>query len=96
MPELWLMLVNSVSGENKTRAAHLARAPRQAGPWHYATAVSAAEIRERAESICRQSEEVVLSRRMAHIVAFDADDDAQQRSSSGHSIAYRLCGSREA
>jgi len=38
MPELWLMLVNSVSGENKTARMRIWRALKASGPWHYATA----------------------------------------------------------
>jgi len=49
------MLVNSVSGENKTARMRIWRALKASGPWRYATAYICAKSESARASICRTS-----------------------------------------
>src|SRR5882762_10377232 len=78
--QLWLMLVNSVSGENKTARMRIWRALRASGAVALRDGVYLLPKSESARAVfAEQAEEVVAAGGMAHIVAFDAEDDAQQR-----------------
>jgi len=80
MPELWLMLINSVSGENKTARMRIWRALKASGAVALRDGVYLLPESESARAVfVEQSQEVVAAGGMAHIVAFEADDDAQQR-----------------
>ena len=79
-PQTWLMLVNSVSGEAKTARMRIWRALKASGAVALRDGVYLLPESESARAVfVEQSEEVVSAGGMAHIVAFDAEDDAQQR-----------------
>ena len=82
MPEsqLWLMLVNSVSGENKTARMRIWRALKASGAAALRDGVYLLPKSESARAVfAEQAQEVVAAGGMAHIVAFDGEDDAQHR-----------------
>ena len=82
MPEsqLWLMLVNSVSGENKTARMRIWRALKASGAAALRDGVYLLPKSESARAVfAEQAKEVVAAGGMAHIVAFDGEDDAQHR-----------------
>src|SRR5882672_7821824 len=82
MPDshVWLMLINSVSGENKTARMRIWRALKASGAAALRDGVYLLPKSESARAVfAEQAEEVVAAGGMAHIVAFDAEDDAQQR-----------------
>src|SRR5437762_1560110 len=79
MPEsqLWLMLVNSVSGENKTARMRIWRALKASGAAALRDGVYLLPKSESARTVfAEQAQEVVAAGGMAHIVAFDGEDDA--------------------
>src|SRR2546423_1591119 len=79
-PQLWLMLVNSVSGANKTARMRIWRALRASGAAALRDGVYLLPKSESARAVfAEQAEEVVAAGGMAHIVAFDGEDDAQHR-----------------
>src|SRR3979490_828897 len=78
--QLWLMLVNSVSGENKTARMRIWRALKASGAGALRDGVYLLPESESARAVfAAQSQEGVAAGGMAPIVAFDAEDDAQQR-----------------
>src|SRR5207248_6526246 len=78
--QLWLMLVNSVSGENKTARMRIWRALKASGAVALRDGVYLLPKSKSARAVfAEQAKEVVAAGGMAHIVAFDAADDAQQR-----------------
>src|SRR5437879_4969036 len=82
MPEsqLWLMLVNSVSGENKTARMRIWRALKASGAAALRDGVYLLPKSESGRAVfAEQAQEVVAAGGMAHIVAFDGEDDAQHR-----------------
>src|SRR6202140_5575421 len=79
-PQVWLMLVNSVSGENKTARMRIWRALKASGGAALRDGVYLLPKSESARAVfAEQGEEVVAMAVMAPIVAFDGEDDAQQR-----------------
>jgi hypothetical protein len=79
-PQTWLMLVNSVSGENKTARMRIWRALKASGAAALRDGVYLLPKSESARAVFdEQAEEVVAAGGMAHIVAFDGEDDAQRR-----------------
>src|SRR3981189_3335046 len=78
--QVWLMLVNSVSGENKTARMRIWRALKASGAAALRDGVYLLPKSEGARAVfAEQSQEVVAAGGMAHIVAFGGEDDAQQR-----------------
>src|SRR5438874_2256691 len=78
--QLWLMLVNSVSGENKTARMRIWRALKASGAAALRDGVYLLPKSESARAVfAEQAQEVVAAGGMAHIVAFDGEDDAQHR-----------------
>src|SRR5438105_1232698 len=78
MPEsqLWLMLVNSVSGENKTARMRIWRALKASGAAALRDGVYLLPKSESGRAVfAEQAQEVVAAGGMAHIVAFDGCDD---------------------
>src|SRR5437763_14862995 len=82
MPEsqLWLMLVNSVSGENKTARMRIWRALKASGAAALRDGLYLLPKSESARAVlAEQAKEVVAAGGMAHIVVVDGEDDAQHR-----------------
>src|SRR5260370_6628915 len=78
--QVWLMLVNSVSGEAKTARMRIWRALKASGAAALRDGVYLLPKSESARAgFAEQAEEVVAAGGMAHIVAFDGEDAAQQR-----------------
>src|SRR5881275_189512 len=78
--QLWLMLVNSVSGENKTARMRIWRALKASGAAALRDGVYLLPKSESARAVfAEQAQEVVAAGGMAHIVVFDGEDDAQRR-----------------
>ena len=76
----WLMLVNSVSGENKTARMRIWRALKASGAGALRDGVYLLPDSESARAVfAGQAEEVVGAGGAAHIVALDAIDATQQR-----------------
>jgi hypothetical protein len=82
MPEsrMWLMLVNSVSGENKTARMRIWRGLKASGAAALRDGVYLLPKSEGARAVfAEQAEEVVAAGGMAHILALEGEDEAQQR-----------------
>src|SRR3984893_1699 len=78
--QVWLMLVNSVSGENKTARMRIWRALKASGAAALRDGVYLLPKSESARAVfAEQAAEVVAAGGLAHIVAFDGEDAAQQR-----------------
>src|SRR5207302_8485100 len=78
--QLWLMLVNSVSGENKTARMRIWRALKASGAAALRDGVYLLPKSESARTVfAEQAQEVVAAGGIAHIVACDGEDDAQHR-----------------
>lgn len=76
----WLMLVNSVSGENKTARMRIWRALKASGAAALRDGVYLLPKSDSARAVfAEQAEEVVGAGGAAHIVSLDATDDAQHR-----------------
>ena len=77
---LWLMLVNSVSGENKTARMRIWRALKASGAAALRDGVYLLPKSGQSRAIfSEQAEAVVVAGGTAHIVSIAADDQAQQR-----------------
>jgi len=75
----WLMLVNSVSGENKTARMRIWRALKASGAAALRDGVYVLPKSDSARAVfAGQAEEVVAAGGTAHIMAFDGEDEAQQ------------------
>jgi len=75
----WLMLVNSVSGENKTARMRIWRALKASGAAALRDGVYVLPRSDGARSVfAGQAEEVAAAGGTAHILAFDGEDDVQQ------------------
>lgn len=75
----WLMLVNSVSGENKTARMRIWRALKASGAAALRDGVYVLPQSDSAQALfAGQAEEVVAAGGTAHILAFDGADDVQQ------------------
>lgn len=76
----WLMLVNSVSGENKTARMRLWRALKASGAAALRHGVYILPKTDSARTLfAAQAEEVVAAGGSAHIFSFESEDAAQQR-----------------
>jgi hypothetical protein len=76
---MWLMLVNSVSGENKTARMRIWRALKASGAAALRDGVYVLPKSDNARSVfSEQVEEVVALGGSAHILSFESEDDAQQ------------------
>jgi hypothetical protein len=76
----WLMLVNSVSGENKTARMRIWRALKATGAAALRDGVYVLPRSDEARAaFAAQAEEVVAAGGSAHILAFDSEDEAQRR-----------------
>jgi hypothetical protein len=77
---MWLLLVNSVSGENKTARQRIWRALRASGAAALRDGVYVLPKSDSARAVfTEQAEEVVAAGGSAHILSFTSEDDAQQR-----------------
>ena len=77
---MWLMLINSVSGENKTARQRIWRALKVSGAAALRDGVYLLPNSDNARAVfAEQVEEVVTLGGSAHILSFDSEDDAQQR-----------------
>ena len=75
----WLMLVNSVSGENKTARMRIWRALKACGAVALRDGVYVLPRSDEARTaFAEQAGEVVAAGGSAHILAFDSEDDAQR------------------
>ncbi|HEX3124330.1 MAG TPA: chromate resistance protein ChrB domain-containing protein [Rhodanobacteraceae bacterium] len=75
----WLMLVNSVSGENKTARMRIWRALKASGAAALRDGVYVLPRSDGARTLfAGQAEEVVAAGGTAHILALDGEDEAQQ------------------
>jgi len=80
LSQKWLMLVNSVSGENKTARMRIWRALKASGAGALRDGVYLLPDSESSHRVfSEQSDEVVAAGGAAHVVSLDAIDDAQQR-----------------
>lgn len=78
-PSAWLMLVNSVSGENKTARMRIWRALKASGAAALRDGVYVLPRSDQARAaFAEQAEAVVAAGGSAHILAFDNEDDAQR------------------
>jgi hypothetical protein len=76
----WLMLINSVSGENKTARMRIWRALKSSGAGALRDGVYVLPNSKSARAVFQeQAEEVVAAGGAAHILPFDSHDAAQQR-----------------
>jgi hypothetical protein len=76
---MWLMLVNSVSGENKTARQRIWRALKVSGAAALRDGVYVLPKSDNAYAVfAEQVQEVVGLGGSAHILSFDSEDDAQQ------------------
>lgn len=77
---VWLMLINSVSGENKTARMRIWRALKASGAAALRDGVYVLPKSDSARTVFgEQTGEVVAAGGTAHILSFDSEDDAQQR-----------------
>lgn len=77
---MWLLLVNSVSGENKTARQRIWRALKASGAAALRDGVYVLPKSDSARAVfTEQAEEVVAAGGSAHILSFASEDDAQQR-----------------
>src|SRR5882724_1255886 len=76
---MWLMLINSVSGENKTARQRIWRALKASGAAALRDGVYLLPKSDNAHAVfAERVEEVVALGGSAHILSFDSDDEAQQ------------------
>ena len=77
---MWLLLINSVSGENKTARQRIWRALRASGAAALRDGVYVLPKSDNARTVfTEQAEEVVSAGGSAHILSFASEDDVQQR-----------------
>src|SRR6478672_8881266 len=79
-PKLWLMLVNSVSGENKTARMRIWRALKSSGAGALRDGVYVLPHSDAARTVFEeQAKEVTTAGGSAHILAFPTSDGPQQQ-----------------